>query len=98
VPAVEYIQASRMRTLLMQRMAELMETVDLYVTPSTSDLYLTNFSGHPLLVLPTGLNDRGLPMSIGIVGRLYGEAALCALGCAYQRVTKLHLEHPRLSA
>ena len=31
VPAVEYLRASRVRTLLMRKMAELMETVDLYV-------------------------------------------------------------------
>jgi Asp-tRNA(Asn)/Glu-tRNA(Gln) amidotransferase A subunit family amidase len=96
VPAVEYIQANRVRTLLMERMAELMQTVDLYVTPATSDLYLTNFSGHPLLVLPTGFNDRGLPTSIGFVGRLYGEAELCAVGRAYQNATKHYLKHPEL--
>ena len=98
VPAVEYIQANRVRTLLMERMAELMETVDLYVTPSTSDLYLTNFSGHPLLVLPSGFNDRGLPTSIGFVGRLYGEAELCAVGRAYQNATGHHLRTPPLRA
>lgn len=96
VPAVEYIQANRVRTLLMERMAGLMETIDLYVTPATNDLYLTNFTGHPLLVLPNGFNDRGLPTSIGFIGRLYGEAELCAIGRAYQNATVYHLKRPPL--
>ena len=34
IPAVEYIQANRIRTLLMQRMDEMMDPVDGFVTPS----------------------------------------------------------------
>jgi Asp-tRNA(Asn)/Glu-tRNA(Gln) amidotransferase A subunit family amidase len=98
VPAVEYVQANRVRTLLMERMAELMDTVDLYVTGSTRDLYLTNFTGHPLLVLPNGISDRGTPTAIGFVGRLYGEAELCALGRAYQSSTDYHARRPQLTA
>jgi Asp-tRNA(Asn)/Glu-tRNA(Gln) amidotransferase A subunit family amidase len=83
--------------LLMERMKVLMDDIELYVTPSTSDLYLTNFTGHPLLVVPSGFNERGMPTSVGFVGRLYGEAELCAIGCAYQRATQHHLKHPSLS-
>jgi len=36
VPAVEYIQANRMRTLLMEAMAELMSDVDVYLAPYPS--------------------------------------------------------------
>jgi len=98
VPAVEYIQANRMRTLLMREMAKLFETIDAYITPSSASLYLTNFTGHPLLVMPTVLNQRGTPGSIGLVGNLYAEAELCALGRAYQAATGHHLKHPPLTA
>jgi Asp-tRNA(Asn)/Glu-tRNA(Gln) amidotransferase A subunit family amidase len=98
IPAVEYIQAMRVRTMLMRQMAALMDTVDLYLTPATVSLYLTNFSGHPLLVLPSGFTTRGTPASIGMVGRLYGEAELCALGRVYQAATGHHLKHPALRA
>jgi len=98
VPAVEYIQANRVRTLLMREMARTMETVDAYVTPAVQNLYLTNFTGHPLITLPNGFNERGLPTSIGFVGRLYGEASLCGLAVAYQRATEYHERHPDLAA
>src|SRR5439155_18286636 len=56
VPAVEYLRASRLRTLLMQRMDELMRKVDLYVHPSrgNASLVITNLTGHPSVVLPDG--------------------------------------------
>ncbi len=97
IPAVEYIQAMRVRTLLMREMARLFETIDVYITPSTASLYLTNFTGHPLLVMPTALNERATPGSIGLIGRLYGEAELCALGRAYQAATGHHLKLPTLT-
>lgn len=96
IPAVEYIQANRVRTRMMEHMAALFDTIDLYITPATNDLYLTNLTGHPLLVLPNGFSDRGMPTSIGFVGRLYAEADLCAIGCAYQHATNHHLKQPPL--
>jgi len=98
IPAVEYIRANRVRTLLMREMAKLFETIDVYITPSTASLYLSNFTGHPLLVMPTAIGERGSPGSIGLVGRLYGEAELCALGRAYQYATAHHLKRPELRA
>ena len=57
VPAVEYLRAARVRTLLMRAMAKLMETVDLYVG-SGQDLVITNLTGHPTAVFPGGFRDR----------------------------------------
>jgi len=37
IPAVEYVQANRLRALVMRAMAELMEKVDLYVAPTDDD-------------------------------------------------------------
>jgi hypothetical protein len=51
VPAVEYLRAARVRTLLMRAMARLMERVDLYVG-SGQDLAIANLTGHPTAVLP----------------------------------------------
>lgn len=49
IPAVEYLQAQRIRTLLIQDMAKVMQEVDVYVTPSeaSDNLFLTNMTGHP---------------------------------------------------
>ncbi len=96
IPAVEYIRANRVRTLLMREMAKVFDTIDVYITPSTASLYLGNFTGHPLLVMPTAIGERGSPGSVGLVGRLYGEAELCALGRAYQNATGHHLKQPEL--
>ncbi|MFH1845807.1 MAG: amidase [bacterium] len=56
IPAVEYIQANRVRFLLIQAMTELMAQVDLYVTPTFGgdNLLLTNLTGHPCVVVPNG--------------------------------------------
>lgn len=98
VPAVEYIRANRIRTLLMRQMAEVMSKVDVYVTPSTSSLYLGNFTGHPLVVLPNGFNSKDMPTSIGFMGQLYGESDLLAVANAYQNATEFHRRYPTLEA
>ncbi|HTQ80561.1 MAG TPA: amidase [Thermoanaerobaculia bacterium] len=98
IPAVEYIQASRARTLLMREMAKRMNEVDAYVCPSFGgdNLLITNLTGHPAVVLPHGFRKDGTPMSITFLGRLYGEAELLALARAYQEATGFHLRHPKL--
>ncbi|MGH7465607.1 MAG: amidase, partial [Longimicrobiales bacterium] len=46
VPAVEYINANRVRTLVMQAMDRAMRDVDVVITPNNI-LLLTNLTGHP---------------------------------------------------
>ena len=98
-PAVEYIQANRIRTLLMAAMNELLGRVDAYIGPSLAgnNLLLTNLTGHPALVLPTGLGADGLPTSITLTGRLYDEALILALGRAFQQETGFHKARPPFS-
>lgn len=97
IPAVEYIQANRIRYLVIQDMQNLMKTVDLYVTPSFGkNLLLTNLTGHPCVVLPDGFNKRGSPTSISFVGHLFGEATLLAVAKRFQDATDFHLKHPAL--
>ncbi len=98
IPAVEYIQANRLRTKLMQSMAELMADIDVYVIPTYADsnLLLTNLTGHPMVVAPNGFKEDSTPTSISMVGKLYGEAKLLRLAKAYQEVTDFHREHPDL--
>jgi Asp-tRNA(Asn)/Glu-tRNA(Gln) amidotransferase A subunit family amidase len=98
IPAVEYIQANRVRTLLMREMAKRMAAVDAYVAPSFGgdNLLITNLTGHPAVVLPNGFRKDGTPTSITFTGRLYGEADLLALARAYQDATGFHLQHPKL--
>ena len=97
ISAVEYIQANRLRRLLMERMAEKMKAVDVFVTPSYArDLLLvTNLTGHPAVVVPDGFNEDGRPTSISFIGNLFGEAQVLRLAQAYQSATEFHLKHPK---
>jgi len=96
IPAVEYVRANRIRTLIMREMGELMRGIDLYLCPSNDhNSQLTNLTGHPAVVLPNGFrSDDGTPSGIVFVGRLYGESDLLAAANAYQRATVFHLQRP----
>jgi len=98
IPAVEYIQANRVRYLVIQAMEKLMATVDVYVTPSFggSNLLLTNLTGHPCVVAPNGFDPKGSPISISFVGRLYDEATTLAVAKIFQDATDFHQKHPPL--
>ena len=97
IPAVEYIQTDRLRTLLIQDMAELMSGIDLYLAPSFGEnLNLTNLTGHPCVSVPNGFDPEGRPTSISFTGGLYGENAILTLAKAYQDATDFHLQQPPL--
>jgi Asp-tRNA(Asn)/Glu-tRNA(Gln) amidotransferase A subunit family amidase len=95
IPAIEYLRANRIRTLVMREMEEVMSQVDLYV--GGRDLTLTNLTGHPSVILPNGLRARGgveAPTGLTFTGRLFGETDLLAVAHAYQRATDFHLARP----
>ncbi|MBK7140600.1 MAG: amidase [bacterium] len=96
IPAVEYIQANRLRHMVIQEMDQLMQAVDLYLAPSFegNNLLLTNLTSHPCVVLPNGFDSSGHPVSITFVGRLFDEATLLGAAKAYQDATDFHLKHP----
>lgn len=98
IPAVAYIQANRVRTLVMREMAKLFSGFDAYVSPpyAGDNLLLTNLTGHPQVVLPNGFRKDGTPTSITFTGRLFDEGRLLALARAYQDATGFHLRHPKL--
>ncbi|RIK47268.1 MAG: amidase [Chloroflexi bacterium] len=99
IPAVEYLQANRLRTRLMAEMARRMDVVDLYVTPTQGrSLWITNATGHPQIALPNGFRANGLPSTISLVGRLYDEATLLAAAHAVQQATDFHRQIPPLFA
>jgi Asp-tRNA(Asn)/Glu-tRNA(Gln) amidotransferase A subunit family amidase len=96
IPAVEYLQANRVRYLVIQAMAKLMSQVDVYVAPSFGgdNLLLTNLTGHPCVVVPNGLREPNAPHSISFIGDLFDEAAVLAVAKAYQDATNFHRQHP----
>jgi len=98
IPAVEYINANRIRFLLIQQMLEIMNTVDLYVAPSWEgdNLLLTNLTGNPCVVLPNGFSEDGTPTSITFIGRLFDEGRLIAFAKKYQDATDFNKKHPEV--
>jgi len=98
IPAVEYIQANRLRTLLMQQMAETMEKIDVYIAPRRggANLLITNLTGHPAVLVPNGHNEKEGPTPISFIGNLFEEASALRAAKAFQDATGFHLKHPDL--
>ena len=62
IPAVEYIQANRARTLAIEAVAKVFEQVDVIVAPTQgTQLIITNLTGHPAMILPNGLRGDDAP-------------------------------------
>lgn len=96
IPAVEYINANRYRYALMQKVQEFMQPYDVVIVPTFagSQLSITNLTGNPVVCMPMGFNQRGLPVSITLIGNLYDEASILEAAKAYQDKTDHHKKHP----
>ena len=98
IPAVEYVQANRIRTQLINQMYDVLKkaNVDVYMSPTYAggNLTLTNLTGHPCVVLPNGFNAEQTPSSITVNGQLFTEGQLLAVAKAYQDATDWHKKHP----
>lgn len=96
IPAVEYIQANRIRTDLIQKFMEIFKQVDIIISPSLdgNQPLMTNLTGHPVLSVPNGFDKRGMPTSITFIADWYNEADLLALGWAFQQKQGFYKKHP----
>jgi len=91
-PAVDFIQANRFRTRVMQRMGEAMAGLDLFIG---SNQLLTNRTGHPVVSMPSGF-FRGSPTALHFTGKIFGDSEILLLAHAYQSATRHHLGRPPL--
>lgn len=98
IPAVEYIRANRIRTLVMRAMEDVLRDVPVYVVPSFGgdNLLLTNLTGHPAVVLPNGFRSDGTPSSVTFQGRLHADDTVLAVAHLYQQATEFHRRRPAL--
>jgi Asp-tRNA(Asn)/Glu-tRNA(Gln) amidotransferase A subunit family amidase len=96
VPAVEYIQANRVRVRLIEGIQEMLTDLDVVLAPCLEGdtLVATNLTGHPMIVVPTGLGPDGLPRGICMIGRPFGEAALVTAARELQEMLGFHLRRP----
>lgn len=100
IPAVDYINANRVRTMAIAKWDELFKTVDVIVSPTSASnlaqLVATNLTGQPAVILPNGFREDGTPVSLTFLAGLYQEANLLAVASAYQNATSFHLKHPTI--
>ncbi len=98
IPAVEYIQANRIRSILIEDFNKLIKDYDVIVCPTYGggQLLMTNLTGHPCVVVPNGFDDKNHPTSISFIGNLYDEATILAFAKKYQENTDFEELHPDL--
>ena len=96
IPAVEYINANRYRSILCSRMNDFMKNYDVLIVPTFSgrQLSMTNLTGHPVVCMPIGFNQTGSPLSITLIGNLYDEATILAAAKGFQDKTEHNKKHP----
>ena len=101
IPAVEYINAQRHRTILMQEVNKVIQQFDAIICPSRgaegNQSAITNLTGHPVVCVPSGFDKKyNLPTGISFVGNLYDEASILKIAAAYQEATNWNKMHPVL--
>lgn len=96
VPAVEYIRAQRIRTLLMREWDTFMSQYDAFISSNSAGLAATNLTGHPAIAVKCGFVNN-LPQTLMVTGRLYDEAAICRIAMAYEQATEWTNRHPKLA-
>jgi Asp-tRNA(Asn)/Glu-tRNA(Gln) amidotransferase A subunit family amidase len=98
IPAVEFIQANRIRTMVMAAIDRALDGLDVFITPSYGGdvLLMTNLTGHPVVVVPSGFDDEGSLQSISFVGGLWKDAEALRVAMAWQEATGHHRRHPPL--
>jgi Asp-tRNA(Asn)/Glu-tRNA(Gln) amidotransferase A subunit family amidase len=98
IPAAEYINANRIRSILQKEVHALLEKYDVVLTPSYggNQLLVTNLTGHPCVVVRNGFAANGTPLSISFLANLFEEEKALALAQAWQEYDGQHLDRPPL--
>lgn len=98
IPAVEYLQANRLRKILIEHFNKMILEYDFVVSP-TNGKHLsmaTNLTGHPAISIPNGFDKAGHPTSITLIGNLYDEGPLLEAAYLFQNTTTFDETYPPL--
>ena len=95
VPAVDYVNANRLRSKMIEEVHAMLKEYDVIVTTNfgLNQLQITNLTGHPVVVVPNGFVN-GRPSSITFLGNYFDEATILAVAKAYQDATDFDEQHP----
>jgi Asp-tRNA(Asn)/Glu-tRNA(Gln) amidotransferase A subunit family amidase len=98
IPAVEYINANRIRYALIQEVNAILKDYDVIITPTFggAQVLMTNLTGHPCVVLPNGFDENNRPTSFSLIGNLFEEEKILSLAMKYQEETNFEDVHPPL--
>ena len=94
IPAVEYIQANRVRAKVIEEYNSALGDLDLIIG---SHVYVTNITGHPEISIPSGFYAEGLPSTLRLTGKLFGETEMLKAAHTFQSRTDHHLRHPSMA-
>lgn len=100
LPAVEYLQAQRLRGEAMRRAESELSDLDLFVSRGIGEhtVSLVNQCGYPQVIIPQGADEKGRSRAVSFTGRIYGEALILAVAREVQRQASFHRLRPDLSA
>jgi Asp-tRNA(Asn)/Glu-tRNA(Gln) amidotransferase A subunit family amidase len=100
VPAVEYIQAQRLRTLMMRQFEQDFGDLDAFLGPGIGGPAFSqaNYHGYPAIALPFGDDGNGNSVARTLIGRPYQEGRLVAIAKATQDGFDFHRRRPDLTA
>lgn len=87
VPAIEFLQAQRIRRQVCETFARVFDEVDLLIGPSFAAnlLLFTNNTGHPCVCLRTGFRENNRPHGLTLWGNLFEEGTLCRAAMALEK-------------
>lgn len=96
IPAVQYVQANRVRTVTKRRLHELFQQVDVFLVPPMTEaaLVTTNLTGHPAVTIPIGGPDQGPQDGLAIIGALWREDLALRVAHAWQVASQVHRRRP----
>jgi Asp-tRNA(Asn)/Glu-tRNA(Gln) amidotransferase A subunit family amidase len=98
LPAVEYVQAERLRRRLGDAYAEEFADVNLVIAPDNSPatIYPSNLVGYSQLLLPFGTDADGRERSVSFLGRPLSEPILIAAAHLVQTRMRFDRLRPKL--
>ncbi|HNP96822.1 MAG TPA: amidase [Cyclobacteriaceae bacterium] len=97
ISAVEYLQANRFRTKLIEEFYSITKDYDLIISPTfgSRQSLITNLTGNPAISIPTGIDSLGHPTSITLLGNLYDEKPLVEAAFLFQQASEYDEMHPK---
>lgn len=100
ITAVEYMQASRHRKVLIEKFYDAIKDFDFIISPSNGESMnlATNLTGNPAISIPTGFDKKGRPTSITLLGNLYDEGPMLEAAYLFQQATEFEEKRPAMFA